>query len=295
MRDTALITGCSTGNGRATARAFLDDGWRVYATARDPDELAGLEAAGATTARLDVTSTDDAERVVDLVVREEDGVDCLVNNAGYGQLGPVEDVPTEAVREQFDVNVLGPHRLLRAVLPSMRERGSGTVVNVTSFNAHLPFAGTGVYSGSKSALASVSEALRQEVTPHGVDVVVVSPAFVATDFYDRMHDELDDADGSPAYADLYRLLDEMRAIQGGGPGIAPPEAVATTVLRAANADDPKVRYRVGSLATVGELVGTLLPEPWRDRAMRLGVRLMGSGPAQRLLTWWNARYRRTRE
>ncbi|WP_459806862.1 SDR family oxidoreductase [Halopiger thermotolerans] len=290
MADTVLITGCSTGIGRATARAFLNDGWQVYATARDEDELVELANAGAATARLNVTSTADATRVTEWVIDEAGRLDCLVNNAGYGQLGPVEDVPVEAVQSQFDVNTFGPHRLIRAAVPHMRQVGGGTIVNVTSFNEELPFPGTGVYSASKSALSTLSEAIRAEVAPFGIDVAAVSPAFVATDFYDRMEDELDDFPHSRAYADLYRLLAEMRPIQGGGPLISSPDAVAETVLTAAKADDPRARYRVGSLAWAGVLAGAL-PETWRGSLMRLLVRLMETGPAQRLLSRWNDRYR----
>lgn len=226
MQKTVLITGCSSGIGHATARTFLADDWLVYATARDPTEMTDLDEAGAVTAQLDVTVTGDIDRVVERIIEDQGRIDCLINNAGFGQTGPVEDVPIDEVREQYEVNTFGPHRLMRAVLPHMRARGSGTIINVTSINDRLPFAGSGVYSGSKSALATVSEVVRQEVQNFGVDVVVVEPSFVATDFYDRMLDELDDVDHTPAYTELYKLLEQLRAVEGGGLGIASPEAAA---------------------------------------------------------------------
>lgn len=122
-------------------------------------------------------------------------------------------MPIDEVCKQYEVNTFGPHRLLRAVLPYIRDRGTGTVVNVTSINGRLSFAGSGVYSGSKSALATVSEVVRQEVQSFGVDVVVVEPSFVATDFYDRMIDELKNFDHTPAYADLYKLHKQLRAVE----------------------------------------------------------------------------------
>ena len=138
---TALITGTSSGIGRATAAAFLRRDWTVYATARNTDDVADLAEAGCETAELDVTSGADVERVVERVIEETGRIDCLVNNAGYAQYGPVEDVPPDVLHDQFDVNVYGPHRLTRAVLPHMRERRTGTVVNVSSVQGRVSGAG----------------------------------------------------------------------------------------------------------------------------------------------------------
>ena len=160
MRETVLVTGCSTGLGRATARAFLGSGWTVYATARDERELRGLARRGARTATLDVTSETDVIAVVEGMVEEVGRIDCLVNNAGYGQLGPVEDVDTERVVRQFDANVFGPHRLVRAVLPHMRSRSAGRIVNVSSAVGRFALPGVGIYSSSKFALRAISDALR---------------------------------------------------------------------------------------------------------------------------------------
>jgi NAD(P)-dependent dehydrogenase (short-subunit alcohol dehydrogenase family) len=290
MGNTVLVTGCSSGVGRTAARTFLDDGWTVYATARDPGELAELGEIGAVTTQLDVTSTEDAERVVESVVEERDRLDCLVNNAGFGQMGPVEDVSVDKVREQYDVNVFGPHRLMRAVLPYMRDQGSGTVINVTSITDRFPIAGSGAYSGSKSALAKVSQAARQEVRGQGIDVVVVEPMVVATEFYDRMRDELVDVDRRAAYTDLYEVLELLHTIKSDGPGIVSAEAVAETMLEAANSDSPDRRYTVGSLAKAAAVVAAVLPESWRTPVLYAGVRVSTSEPIRTLLQWWFARY-----
>lgn len=288
MAPTVLITGCSSGIGRATAHAFRDDGWTVYATARDPAQLTALAEAGATTTALDVTTTEDVHRVVDRIIEEQGRLDCLINNAGYGQTGPLEDVPVEDVQRQYDVNVFGPHRLMRAVAPVMRERGTGTIINVSSSSDRFPFAGSGVYCGSKSAVTTLSQAVRQELQPYGIDVVIIEPSFVATDFFDRMRAELDDLDRTTAYVDLYRLLEQLQAITDGGPGIASPETVAETMREAATSESPQRRYTVGSLARVGAVLGTVLPQSWRTPAMRAGLRIATSRPAQRLLERWNA-------
>jgi NAD(P)-dependent dehydrogenase (short-subunit alcohol dehydrogenase family) len=295
MAQTVLITGCSSGVGRAASRAFLADGWTVYATARDPDELTALGEAGAETARLDVTSTDDVEEVVGRIDDAEGHLDCLVNNAGFGQMGPTEDVRAEKVREQYDVNVFGPHRLMRAVIPRMRERGSGTILNVTSITARFPLAGSGVYSGSKAALDAATRAVRQEVEDQGVDVVAVEPTTVSTDFYDRVRDELVDVDHGGSYADLYEVLELLHTVESGGFGISSPEDVAETMLRAANSDDPDGRYEVGWPAKAGGVAAAVLPPSVVTAALDAGVGIAASWPARRVLQWWFARHHRASE
>ena len=283
MGETVLVTGCSTGIGRATALEFLEDGWEVYATARNPVDVEALGEKGCNVAALDVTEADDVERVVDRIFDDEGRLDCLVNNAGYGQFGPVEDVPMEKVIEQFEVNTFGPLRLIRAALPRMRERGRGTVVNVTAGVGGLTVPGLGVYTGSKFALESATDALRQELSPFGVDAVMVEPGIVATDFYDRALAELAELDHSAAYDDLYRVLDDIGAVEAGGPGINRPERVARTIVRAATADDPDPVYRVGPSATLGTYAGSVVRGRTRDKASRLGVKLASRESVQRLL------------
>lgn len=235
------------------------------------------------------------DRVVDRLVEERGRIDCLVNNAGFGQMGPVEDVEIDRVREQYDVNVFGPHRLICAVLPYMRDRGSGTIINVTSITDRFPIAGTGAYSGSKSALATVSQAVRQEVRGQGIDVVVVEPMVVATEFYDRVRDELVDVEHKGAYTDLYEVLELLHTIESGGPGIVSPETVARTMLDAANSDNPNRRYSVGTVAKIGSVVAAILPESWRTPVLRAGVRLSTTKPVKRFLKLWFGRHHQASE
>lgn len=283
MGETALITGCSSGIGRATAVRFDEAGWEVYASARDVDDVQDLGDRGCHVVELDVTDGAEVAAAVDRVLEERGHLDCLVNNAGYGQYGAVEDVPMEAVEEQFDVNTFGPLRLVHAALPAMRERGSGTVVTVTAGMGSLTLPGIGIYNGSKYALEAWLEALRQEVSGLGPDVVVVEPGIVATDFYDRALDEIESIDHTPAYADLYRALESIGVVQGGGPGINAPERVAETILEAATADRPDPYYRVGPLATFGTYAGRMVRGRVRDAASRLGLAVAASEPVQRIL------------
>lgn len=283
MERTVLITGCSSGIGRATAATFLEAGWEVYATARDPADVSDLDEHGCRTAALDVTDDEAVRRVVDRVFDEQAHLDCLVNNAGYGQFGPIEDVPMDRIITQFDVNTFGPLRLFRAVLPRMRERGEGTIVNVTAGFGGLTAPGLGAYTASKFALESAIDALRQEASRFGVDVVMIEPGLVATGFYDRVRSEVDAIEHTAAYADLYRVLGSVGVVENGGPGINGPDRAADTILRAASAPRPDPVYRVGALATLGTATASVVRGRVRDRAARAGVRAIGSTPVQRFL------------
>jgi len=265
---TVLITGCSSGIGHATAEAFLDEEWEVYATARNPADVETLGDRGCTIATLDVTEDDDVERVVDRIVEEQGRIDCLVNNAGYAQFGPIEDVPVDAVHRQFDVNVYGPHRLTRAVLPHMRRRREGTIINVSSAAGRVSFPGGGVYAGSKFALEAMTDALRAEVDEYGIDAVLIEPGPVDTAFTDRAEDEIDGVERSGAYDAFYEVFEDTQAIGGGGPGAVAPERVAEDVLNAASSTKPASRVPVGTLARVSVL-GRFVPDRLRDRAFGL--------------------------
>ena len=284
---TVLITGCSSGIGRATARAFLEEEWCVYATARNPADIETLGEEGCRIATLDVTDPDDVERVVDRIVEEEGHLSCLVNNAGYGQFGPVEDVPTEKLHRQFDVNLYGPHRLLRAALPHMRDQEAGTVVNVSSAAGRLSFPGGGIYAGSKFALEAMSDALRNEVDEYDIDVVLVEPGPVETGFTERAEtevygdggsagdadtgagdaDDLQGLDRSGAYESFYDLFSDTRLVGGGGLGAIAPERVADDIVDAASSTKPKARYQPGTAARIAALA-RLLPSRWLDTAYR---------------------------
>ena len=286
---TVLITGCSSGIGRASALAFLEEDWRVYATARNPADIETLGEKGCRIATLDVTDGDDVDRVVDRIIDEEGHLTCLVNNAGFGQMGPLEDVPTTQVHRQFDVNVYGPHRLIRAVLPHMREQEEGTIVNLSSAAGRVSFPGGGVYAGSKFALEAMSDALRNEVDEYGVDVVVVEPGPVETQFSDRVEREVNGSEGSAArdaaeggdgddgdipglersgaYESFYELFSETQLIGGGGLGAISPERVAEDVVDAASSTKPRARYQPGTAARV-TVLARHLPSRWLDTAYR---------------------------
>ncbi|NHN47245.1 SDR family oxidoreductase [Halostella sp. JP-L12] len=262
---TVLITGCSSGIGRATARAFDANGWDVYATAPDPANMTELADEGIEIAALDVTDDRSVETAVDDVLEQAGHVDVLVNNAGYGQIGPVEELPTDQLIEQFQVNTFGPHRVTRAVLPSMRERGDGTIINLSSIYGRTTMLGQGAYCGSKFALEALSDTLRGELANTGVDVVLVEPGPVETNFGNVALAQKGELERTGAYEWFYNMYDSRKAIDK-MPGYVQPEDVAEVILRAASAAEPDARYLVGPPAKPVPLL-KLVPDKLRDRAL----------------------------
>lgn len=268
--ETVLITGCSSGIGRATAAMFAEEEWVVYATARNEADLDGLE--GTQTSELDVRDADAIEGLVERVVDEQGQFDCLVNNAGYGQYGPLEDVPAGELHRQFEVNVYGPHRLMRAVLPHMRDAGDGTIVNVSSTSGRISVPGSGAYSGSKFALEAMSDALRGEVDGFDVDVVLVEPGPVATNFTARSRAELTRGldRREDVYGWLYEAIEDTSLLAGSSPLAVPPRRVASVIHEAAESTDPRARYPVGGARYL--MLARFLPDGLRDFGARLARR-----------------------
>jgi NADP-dependent 3-hydroxy acid dehydrogenase YdfG len=177
-----LITGCSSGIGEATARRLASHGWSVYASARRLESIESLKDAGCKLLQLDVTDEQSMRAAVETVEREHGAVGVLVNNAGYSQGGPVEQVPMEAVRRQFETNVFGAIALTQLVLPAMRKQHWGKIVNIGSMGGRLTFPGGGLYHATKYSLEAISDALRFEVKGFGVDVTLVEPGLITSDF-----------------------------------------------------------------------------------------------------------------
>jgi NADP-dependent 3-hydroxy acid dehydrogenase YdfG len=182
ISKAVLITGCSSGIGEATARRLAAGGWTVYASARRLESIEHLRDAGCLTLALDVTDEDSMRAAVDEIERAEGAVGVLVNNAGYSQGGAIEQVPLQAVRRQFETNVFGLIALTQMVLPGMRAQRWGKIVNTGSLGGRLTFPGGGIYHATKYSLEAISDALRFEVKGFGVDVVLVEPGLIVTEF-----------------------------------------------------------------------------------------------------------------
>ena len=246
-----LLTGCSTGIGRATARHLAGRGWTVHATARDVETLADLERAGCRTRALDVTDEASMRAAVEEVEREHGAVGVLINNAGYSQSGTVEEVDIDAVRRQFETNVFGAARMCQLALPAMRRTRFGKIVNISSMGANFVFPGGGYYHATKAALDAISDALRFEVRGFGIDVVIIQPGLILTEFGEAATSAMaaGTADGAGgAYAEFNaRLARATKETYERGPLSrlgGPPEAVAKVIERAITAKRPKARYLV---------------------------------------------------
>jgi NAD(P)-dependent dehydrogenase (short-subunit alcohol dehydrogenase family) len=268
-----LVTGCSSGIGAATAARLVASGWTVYATARRPETLAELEAKGCRTLALDVVDEESRKAAVDAVVAAEGAVGVLVNNAGYSQSGAVESIPDERVRAQFDTNVFGPLALCRLVLPGMREQGWGKVVNVSSMGGRFTFPGGGLYHATKYAIEALSDAMRFEVKGFGIDVILIEPGLIRTEFSTTTVREMGGATaGDGPYAEFNRAVGETSvgvyekgflARLGG-----PPEAVAESIESALNAKRPRARYTVTASAKALIALNAVLPDAGWDAMLR---------------------------
>jgi NAD(P)-dependent dehydrogenase (short-subunit alcohol dehydrogenase family) len=265
----ALVTGCSSGIGRAAALALAANGYTVYATARRPETLADLAARGLHTLALDVTDEDSMVAAVRAIEEEHGRVEVLVNNAGYALQGPIEDTSMDAVRAQFETNVFGLVRLTQLVLPAMRAAGSGRIINIGSMGGRFTFPGGGYYHASKHAVEAISDALRLEVAPFGVHVSLVQPGPVTSSFVDAAVDTVEVGDG-PYAGFRQALVDRYReAYDGSSSNLeVSPEKVAAVIAGAATSAHPRARYAVGAMAKALITSRRLLPDVAWDRVVR---------------------------
>ncbi|MFN2377808.1 MAG: oxidoreductase [Candidatus Binatia bacterium] len=249
-----LITGCSTGIGRAAALRLVKTGRPVYATARRPDSIRDLEAAGCTTLALDVCDEASMAAAVAEVEAREGAVGVLVNNAGYGSDGAIEEVPMDEVRRQFETNVFGLARMTQLVLPGMRAQRSGRILNLSSMGGRMTLPGGGFYHATKYAVEALSDALRFEVAGFGIQVVIIEPGIIKTEFGRTALDKVNAAakPGSP-YEDFHhKLAASLEDIYTGSLAkiAADPDTVAKVIERAITASRPKTRYLVTAGAHV---------------------------------------------
>jgi NADP-dependent 3-hydroxy acid dehydrogenase YdfG len=268
MTKIALVTGASSGIGEATARALMAADYKVFAGARRLDRMAGLAAAGATLLKLDVT--DDASMVaaIEAIKTGAGRLDVLVNNAGYGSYGPLEDVPLDEARRQFDVNVFGLARLCQLVLPIMRAQKSGKIVNITSVGGKIWEPLGSWYHATKFAVEGLSDCLRAEVEGFGIDVIIIEPGAIRTEWAGIARDGLLQTSGGGAYAEQAKGHARLLAAADTSSLTSPPTVVAKTVVRAVGARRPKTRYATGGGARTILFLRTILPDRMFDRLMR---------------------------
>jgi NADP-dependent 3-hydroxy acid dehydrogenase YdfG len=271
VTKAVLITGCSTGIGRATAEHLAAQSYTVYATARRPESIDDLKAKGCLTLPLDVTDESSMQAAVKTVEEAEGAVGALVNNAGYSQSGAIETIPLDSIRAQFETNVFGLIRMCQLVLPGMRRRRHGRIVNLSSMGGKLVFPGGGIYHATKHAVEAISDALRFEVQGFGVDVVVIEPGLIKTEFAHAAVGSMSDADRDRGpYADFNAAVAAQTAGAYEGPLArlgAGPEAVARTIEKAISKPRPRTRYPVTPSARLALTQRRLLSDRMWDRVV----------------------------
>jgi short-subunit dehydrogenase len=261
--SSVLVTGASSGMGKDFALRLLKDGYTVFAAARSIDKMADLADAGATVIAMDISKEDDIVAAADQI-KEAGGVDILINNAGYGQYGPVEDTPIDTARYQFEVNLFGLARITQLLLPGMRAKGKGLVINISSMGGKVYTPLGAWYHATKPPIEGWSDCLRLELKPHGIDVVIIEPGLIDTGFSDTLFDRFKVAEDS-AYADFARAMSE--SAQSGRIKMSKPSVITDLVMRAIRAPRPKTRYAGGAVGPQLMFLRWLLPDRWFDRIL----------------------------
>lgn len=245
---TALVTGASSGMGKSIAKRLIADGYMVYVAARNVDRMDDLSRLGAIPLRMDISKDEDIVATVATITEKSGGVDVLVNNAGYGLYGPVEEIPLDKARYQFEVNVFGPARLTQLLLPAMRARRAGTIVNITSMGGKIYTVLGAWYHATKHALEGWSDSLRLELEPFGIRVVVIEPGLIETGFGAAASQGVLERSGTGPYAKMAQsVAASMDRSYGHGRG-TDPKVIADVVGNAVKSARPKTRYAAGKYA-----------------------------------------------
>jgi NAD(P)-dependent dehydrogenase (short-subunit alcohol dehydrogenase family) len=269
----ALVTGASSGIGEATARKLHALGYVVYGAARRVDRMEKLAADGIRTIAMDVTDDDSLRAGVDRILGETGRIDVLVNNAGYGSYGALEEVPLDEARYQFEVNVFGAARLIQLVLPGMRAQRSGTIVNISSMGGRIYTPLGGWYHGTKFALEALSDCLRLEARPFGVNVVVIEPGSIQTEWGDIAAGNLRKVSADGPYARRADAMADSMAAEANAHRNSPPTVIADAIAKAVTARRPRTRYTAGFAAKPLITLRRVLP----DRAFDILItRLTGT-------------------
>lgn len=248
-KKVVLVTGASSGIGFDTAVDLKNKGHIVYGAARRIDKLKELEVKGVNIIALDVTSEDSMVNCVNTIINKEGRIDVLVNNAGYGSYGAVEDVPMEEARRQVEVNLFGLARMIQLVLPSMRKNKYGKIINISSMGGkvHTPMGAW--YHATKFAVEGFSDCLRMELKEHGIDVVVIEPGVIKTDWGIIAANNLIKTSGKGAYSSMAKDIGKaMGDMYSSGKGLSKPTLISNTIVKAVEAKKPKTRYLVGANA-----------------------------------------------
>jgi len=246
---TALVTGASSGIGKITVEMLLAEGAKVYAAARRTEKMKDIEEKGAKIFLMDVTDEESVKAGIKSILEKEGSVDILVNNAGYGSYGAIEDVPMEEAKRQFDVNVFAVARLIQLILPEMRKNRYGKIINISSIagKIYTPFGGW--YHATKHALEGLSDCMRLETKPFGIDVVIIEPGAINTEWASIAAENLKKTSGKGAYSRKASQTAENMLKMYATPGRrSEPSVIAEAIIKAVKAKKPKTRYSAGAMA-----------------------------------------------
>lgn len=268
---TVLITGAASGIGKATAIEFVKKGYITYATDKNISNMDTLAKLGCRIKYLDVTIDSVMVKSVQDIITETGGIDILVNNAGYGQNGVIEELSVEKIRNQFEVNVFGLIRITQLVVPNMRKRKSGRIINIGSVGGDFTTPGASAYHASKWALESFTDGMRAELRQFGIEVVLIKPGGVYTNFMNtanRLYPEpLDDGTYTDFRENFIKQSNAMFDKNNNAYGILTPRKVALVIVKAAEKRRPKTRYKVGILAKITPIIHSLLSDRAFDKFM----------------------------
>jgi len=245
MKKTALVTGASSGIGNMTAKELSSAGFTVYAAARRVDKMADLEKLGIIPIALDLTDEASISACAETILSREKSIDVLVNNAGYGSYGAIEDVPLDEGRRQFEVNLFGMARLIQLVTPAMRENHYGKIVNISSMGGKIWTKFGGWYHAAKFAVEGFSDCLRMELKPFGIDVIVVEPGGIKTDWGIIAAENLRKTSANGAYAEAASKAADGMVRNYSGNMLSKPKLIARTVRKAVTKKHPRTRYLIG--------------------------------------------------
>jgi NAD(P)-dependent dehydrogenase (short-subunit alcohol dehydrogenase family) len=266
MVKTILITGSSSGIGKTIAAYFQAMGWNVAATMRNPEEETELtELENIKCIRLDVTDEDSIRSAIDETIAAFGGIDVIVNNAGYGTIGPFEAASKEQVKRQFDTNVFGVMNVTRAILPYFRNKRSGTIINIASAGGRMTWPLYTLYHGTKWAVEGFSESLQYELRPFNIKVKIIEPGSIKTDFWGRSQ-EVVRKRGLDVYEEYVNTV--VPNLQKTGANAPEPDVVAGAVYKAATDNSWRLRYQPGSGAKWSLLLRRILPTRWFNATVR---------------------------
>ena len=268
-----LITGASSGIGFDSAQTLAKQGHRVYAAARRMELMEPLKAYGVKVIGMDVTDEESMKLGVETVIQAEGRIDVLINNAGYGYFGAIENVPLEEARRQLEVNVFGLARLTQLVLPYMRKQRSGRIINTSSIAGKMVFYMGGWYNVTKYSVEALSDALRMEMKPFGIDVVMIEPGAIKTDWGVIAARHLMESSVGTAYEQIGTQWAKNMDWFYKTNWLSAPEVVTKAISRAVNSRHPKARYCRGRISITGKVLHALLPARWWDALMRQGGKI----------------------